>query len=79
MEIIEELEACQRSLYCGSVGYVSTTGRMDTNIAIRTLLADGNALHCWGGGGIVAESDPQAEYQESLDKIQLLMDCLQSL
>jgi para-aminobenzoate synthetase component 1 len=79
MEIIEELEGCQRSLYCGSVGYVSTTGRMDTNIAIRTLLADGNALHCWGGGGIVAESDPQAEYQESLDKIQLLMDCLQSL
>ena len=78
MEIIEELESCRRNLYCGSIGYISTTGRMDTNIAIRTVLADGNKLHCWGGGGIVADSDPESEYQESLDKIQVLMEALGS-
>lgn len=49
MEIIDELENCRRNLYCGSIGYVSTTGRMDTNIAIRTMLADGHTLNCWGG------------------------------
>ena len=78
MEIIEELESCRRSLYCGSIGYLSCTGRMDTNIVIRTVLADGNSLHCWGGGGIVADSDPGSEYQESLDKIQVLMSALQN-
>jgi len=74
MEIIEELESCRRSLYCGSIGYISTTGRMDTNIAIRTLLADGDKLHCWGGGGIVADSVAQSEYQETLDKIRVLIN-----
>ncbi|TNE81536.1 MAG: aminodeoxychorismate synthase component I [Gammaproteobacteria bacterium] len=73
MEIIEELESCRRSLYCGSIGYISATGRMDTNIAIRTLLADGDKLHCWGGGGIVADSVPDSEFQETLDKIQVLI------
>jgi len=73
MEIIEELEPCQRSVYCGSIGYISTTGRMDTNIAIRTLISDGTKLHCWGGGGIVADSDAENEYQESLDKIKVLI------
>ncbi len=78
MEIIEELETCQRSVYCGSIGYISRCGRMDTNIAIRTLVADRSHLHCWGGGGIVADSDASAEYQESLDKVQVLMDSLQA-
>jgi len=73
MEIIEELEHCRRSIYCGSIGYISTTGRMDTNIAIRTLISDGTQLHCWGGGGIVADSDAENEYQESLDKIKVLI------
>ncbi len=77
MEIIEELESCRRNLYCGSIGYISCSGRMDTNIAIRTVLADGKKLHCWGGGGIVADSEPMAEYRESLDKISLLMRCLE--
>lgn len=76
MEIIEELEQYQRSLYCGSVGYISRCGRMDTSIAIRTLLADKGQLHCWGGGGIVADSDAAAEYQESIDKVALLMRTL---
>lgn len=73
MEIIETLETCRRSVYCGSIGYISSTGRMDTNIAIRTLLADGNRLHCWGGGGIVADSSAESEFQEILDKIHILI------
>lgn len=73
MEIIEELESCRRSLYCGSIGYISATGRMDTNIAIRTLLADAETLHCWGGGGIVADSVAENEFQETLDKIRILI------
>ncbi|UTW45769.1 aminodeoxychorismate synthase component I [bacterium SCSIO 12696] len=79
MEIIHELESCQRSAYCGSIGYISRCGRMDTNIAIRTLVADGNALHCWGGGGIVADSNPHSEYQESMDKIDVLMKSLEGI
>ena len=78
MEIIEELEPVKRSVYCGSIGYISATGRMDTNIAIRTVVADGTTLHCWGGGGIVADSQADSEYQESINKIQLLMDTLES-
>jgi para-aminobenzoate synthetase component 1 len=76
MEIIAELEPVARALYCGSIFYLSTHGRMDSNISIRTLVADGDQIHCWGGGGIVADSDPEAEYQESLMKIQLLMKAL---
>ncbi|MBI2783203.1 MAG: aminodeoxychorismate synthase component I [Porticoccaceae bacterium] len=76
MEIIAELEPVARALYCGSIFYLSTHGRMDSNIAIRTLVADGARIHCWGGGGIVADSDPEAEYQESLMKVQLLMKAL---
>jgi para-aminobenzoate synthetase component 1 len=76
MEIIAELEPVARALYCGSIFYLSTHGRMDSNIAIRTLVTDGARIHCWGGGGIVADSDPEAEYQESLMKVQLLMKAL---
>ena len=78
MEIIEELEPVRRSVYCGSIGYISATKRMDTNIAIRTLIADSGTLHCWGGGGIVTDSSVQSEYRESLDKIQLLMQSLEN-
>ncbi|WP_438959041.1 aminodeoxychorismate synthase component I [Porticoccus sp.] len=74
MEIIETLETCRRSVYCGSIGYISSTGRMDTNIAIRTILADGDRLHCWGGGGIVADSSAESEFQEILDKIRVLIE-----
>lgn len=76
MEIIEELEPSRRSVYCGSLGYISCHGHLDTSIAIRTLVCDRQQIHCWGGGGIVADSDAQAEYQESLAKVQLLMDGL---
>ena len=66
----------KRSVYCGTIGYISACGHMDTNIAIRTMVADGERLHCWGGGGIVADSNTDSEYRESLTKIQLLMDTL---
>jgi para-aminobenzoate synthetase component 1 len=77
MEIIEELEPVRRSVYCGSIGYLSSCGNMDTNIAIRTLLRDGDQIHCWGGGGIVADSEVDEEYRESLAKVSLLMNTLE--
>ncbi len=79
MEVIAELETLNRSLYCGSIGYISSNGRMDTNIVIRTLLADGERMHCWSGSGIVADSDPEAEYQETIAKVEMLLDALKSL
>lgn len=77
MEIIEELEPVRRSVYCGSVGYISACGNMDTNIAIRTLACDKNQIHCWGGGGIVADSEVDTEYQESIAKVNVLMETLE--
>ncbi|MBM4229079.1 MAG: aminodeoxychorismate synthase component I, partial [Gammaproteobacteria bacterium] len=64
MEIIEELEPNRRGVYCGAIGYLSCDGGMDTNIAIRTLVQDGTRLYCWAGGGIVMDSELEAEYQE---------------
>ncbi len=77
MEIIDELEPVRRSVYCGSIGYISANQNMDSNIAIRTLIADGDTLHCWGGGGIVADSEENQEYQESIDKIKALLEALE--
>jgi len=77
MEIIEELEVCARTTYCGSIGYIGVNGKMELNIAIRTLVAHRKTLHCWGGGGIVADSDADMEYQESLDKVNILMRSLE--
>ncbi|WP_341937158.1 aminodeoxychorismate synthase component I [Marinimicrobium sp. C2-29] len=77
MEIIEELEPSRRSVYCGSLGYLSADGAMDTNIAIRTLVCDRGRMHCWGGGGIVADSDPEEEYRESIAKVEVLMRTLE--
>lgn len=76
MEIINELETRQRSVYCGSIGYIGFDGNMDTNICIRTLVCDQERIHCWGGGGIVADSDPDQEYQETLDKISIFINNL---
>ena len=69
MEIIEELEPHRRNGYCGSIAYISFCGTMDSNITIRTLLTSQGKIHCWAGGGIVADSQEQAEYQETFDKI----------
>jgi para-aminobenzoate synthetase component I len=76
MQIIDELEPSRRSVYCGSLGYVDVRGHMDTSIAIRTAVADAGRLHLWGGGGLVADSDVDAEYAETLDKIRHLMSSL---
>ena len=56
MEIIEELEPQRRNAYCGSIGYLSACGTMDTNITIRTLVTENGRIHCSAGGGIVADS-----------------------
>lgn len=79
MEIIEEQEANRRSVYCGSIGYIDYHGRMNTNIAIRTILANKSKLFVWGGGGIVSDSAAESEYQESLSKIKLILDTINSL
>lgn len=76
MEIIDQLEKHRRGIYCGSICYLSAHGRFDSNIAIRTVLIENNHFYCWGGGGIVADSDAEEEYAESIQKIQLLLDTL---
>ncbi len=68
MELIEELEPRRRGVYTGSVGYFGVDGSVDLNIAIRTLLLEGNEVSYSVGGGIVADSDPEAEFLETLDK-----------
>jgi para-aminobenzoate synthetase component 1 len=80
MEIIAELEPSQRSVYCGSIGYWSVTGALDTNIAIRTVIAPRGRGRVYfnAGGGIVADSDPEQEYRETLDKARGMIDSLLS-
>ncbi len=76
MEIIDALEPHRRSIYCGSIGYIDTRGEMDMNIAIRTLLITEQRLYCYAGGGIVADSECEAEYEETFNKVKTLLDCL---
>ncbi|TFH93442.1 aminodeoxychorismate synthase component 1 [Vibrio ouci] len=76
MEIIEELEPHRRNMYCGSIGYISRHGRMDTSITIRTLVAEQENMHVWAGGGLVADSQCDAEYQETLDKLSRILPVL---
>src|SRR5690606_28609608 len=64
MEIVDELEPHRRSLYCGSLMYIDVRGDMDSSITIRSLLALSGRIRCWGGGGIVMDSEWEAEYQE---------------
>jgi para-aminobenzoate synthetase component 1 len=78
MEIIEELEPDRRGVYCGAIGYLGFNGDMDTNIAIRTVVITAGQAHCWAGGGIVADSEWQAEYQECLDKASPMLRLLAS-
>ena len=77
MQIIEQLEPHRRGVYCGAIGYAGFDGNMDSNIAIRTLVHDNGKIHCWAGGGIVADSDMAAEYQETLDKASAMLELLQ--
>jgi anthranilate synthase component 1 len=77
MEIIEELEPCRRGLYGGAVGYVSFTGNMDLAIAIRTLVTRGDEVYLQAGAGIVADSDPDAEYEETVNKARAVVRALE--
>ena len=73
MEVIEELEPTRRGIYCGAIGYLGFNGTMNTSIAIRTMVITKRALTFSVGGGIVMDSDPDAEYQETLHKARGLM------
>lgn len=76
MEIIAELEPTQRSVYTGAVGYVGMNGTADFNIAIRTMIARENKLWFQAGGGIVADSDPELEYEETQHKAKALIEAV---
>lgn len=77
MKIIEQLEANSRRVYCGTVFYLSANGNMDSSITIRTLLWQQDQIHCWAGGGIVSDSDCDAEYEECFHKISNIIGPLQ--
>lgn len=90
MEIIEQLEPHRRSVYCGSIGYISSCGSMDTSITIRTLICEKqplnqsnntpvNQIYCWAGGGLVADSIASSEYQETFDKVNRILPVLTKL
>lgn len=68
MEIIDEVEPLARGIYTGAIGYFGFDGSMDFNIAIRSIVVTGGTAYVYVGGGIVADSDPASEYQETLDK-----------
>jgi para-aminobenzoate synthetase component 1 len=76
MEVIAELEPSRRGVYCGSIGYWSLSGELDTSIAIRTALVQGSRIYFSAGGGIVADSDPEQEYLETLHKARAMIDAL---
>ena len=77
MQIIDELEPHRRNAWCGSIGYISFCGNMDTSITIRTLTAAGGQIYCSAGGGIVADSDEEAEYQETFAKVNRILQQLE--
>ncbi len=77
MQIIEELEPHRRGVYCGAIGYIGFDGNMDLNIAIRTLVYSRGEIRFWAGGGIVADSRLEEEYQETFDKAAAMLKLLQ--
>ena len=79
MEIIEELEPTRRTAYCGSIGYIGFDDCMDTNILIRTLVYEGDKVSLQTGGGIVADSDPADEYQETMDKAAAILNSFENI
>jgi anthranilate synthase component 1 len=76
MEIIAELEPDRRGPYAGSVGYFDFSGNMDTAIAIRTIIIKDEVAYVQAGGGVVADSVPEKEYQESLNKAAALLTAI---
>jgi anthranilate/para-aminobenzoate synthase component I len=76
MQIIEELEPVRRGPYCGAIGYVAPDGTMEFNVAIRTMILKDGMVHVPVGGGIVADSDPREEYEETLVKSRAMFAAL---
>ncbi|MEA2735885.1 MAG: para-aminobenzoate synthetase component, partial [Humisphaera sp.] len=76
MEIIEELEPHRRGPYCGAIGYLAGDGRIEFNVAIRTMIVRDGLIHIPVGGGIVADSDPALEYEETLVKARAMFQAL---
>jgi para-aminobenzoate synthetase component 1 len=76
MQIIEELEPIQRGIYSGGLGYLDFRGNIDLSMVIRTILLKGKKAYFQTGGAIVADSDPEEEWQESLDKAKALITAL---
>ena len=79
MQIIEQLEPHRRSVYCGSIGYIGANGDMDTNITIRTLVCHQQQIYAWAGGGLVADSIAELEYQETYHKVDKILPILSGL
>lgn len=79
MKIIDRLEPVKRGIYSGSIGYLDFAGPLDLNIVIRTLVATKSRCYYNVGGAVVADSDPHAEYAETMDKARALMDALRNL
>jgi anthranilate/para-aminobenzoate synthase component I len=77
MEIVERLEPVRRGLYTGSIGFIGWNGNVDLNIVIRTLLLSKNVGYLQVGAGIVADSDPSREYEETLHKAQAFLEVFQ--
>ena len=77
MQIIDELEPHRRGPYAGAVGYIDFGGNMDTCIALRTLVVQGDKAYVQAGAGIVADSEPAAEYQETLNKARGLLKAIE--
>ncbi len=76
MEIIDELEPVRRGPYCGAIGYLSADGQIGLNIAIRTIVVKDSIAYVWVGGGIVADSKPAEEYEETLVKAAAMFEVL---
>jgi len=77
MEIVEELEPTRRGPYAGAVGYFSFSGNMDTCINIRTIVIKGRQAYIQAGAGIVADSDPEREYEETCNKARAMMKAVE--
>jgi para-aminobenzoate synthetase component 1 len=76
MQIIDQLEPVRRGPYCGAIGYVAANGEIMFNVAIRTMIAKDGLVHIPVGGGIVADSDPLSEYEETLVKARAMFAAL---
>ena len=73
MQIIRELEPVPRGVYCGAIGYITRSGDLRMSVAIRTMTRGGGVLRIPAGGGIVLDSDPVAEYEETLAKARAML------